>query len=186
MDAQIINIISLIFSAIGSLCAAGSIWVALYVSKKSSKDILKLIDSNRTDSNSQIKVMIKTSEEEIKQTRILTHTLMIALIHSLASANIDEDSKKDEILNVASTLLARYEQINEQIIKCLKDGDNINVEQLNSLYAEKDDIINKIKNAINALYKINDKLNAVSKAFESLHKPMDAYSNWNCEGTNSL
>lgn len=177
MDAQTINIISLILTAVGTICAACSIWVALNVSKKSSKDIMKLIESNKNDSDNHICALKRTSEEEIKQIRVLTHTFMIALIHSFESANIETAAKKDEILNAASPLFVRCEQISEQIDNALKDEDNINVEQINSLFAERKDIINKIKNAMNDLCKINDKVNAVSKAFESLKKPIDAYCN---------
>lgn len=102
---------------------------------------------------------------------------MIALIHSLESANIDTSAKKDEILRVASPLFARCEQISEQIDNALKDEENINLEQINSLFAERRDIEEKIKKAFNDMCKVNEKANAISKAFESLKNPIDAYCN---------
>ena len=63
------------------------------------------------------------------------------------------------------------------VSNALKDEENINFEQINSLFAERRDIEEKIKKAFNDMCKVNEKANAISKAFESLKNPIDAYCN---------
>ena len=153
MDIQAIaTILSPIISTI-------AIVVALYISKKSTKDLKKQNQTIRC-----------ASETEIKQIRILAHTLMIGQIYNLESANQNNVSKKKEIANSFSIILEKYEQIKDYTI-----DDNIDVKQINKHFTEIAEIYTLLENTRNNLVKIQNESNAISKALESLKKPIDAY-----------
>ena len=154
MDIQTIaTIASPIISAI-------AIIVALYISEKTSKE---LREQNRT--------IRCASEAEIKQIRILAHTLIIAQIYSLESANVNNASKKNEIYESISLALEKIKQIEDYTI----DGDNITVEQINRHFAEMAEIQIFLVKVQNDLAGILNEANAISKALNALKKPIDAF-----------
>ena len=154
MDIQAIaTIISPIISTI-------AIVVALYISKKSTKDLKKQNQTIRC-----------ATEAEIKQIRILAHTLMIGQIYNFEYANQNNASQKNEIANSISIILERYEQIRDYTI----NADNIDVKQINKHFTEMAEIYTLLENARNNLVKIQNENNAISKALESLKKPIDAF-----------
>lgn len=152
MDIQAIaTILSPIISTI-------AIVVALYISKKSTKDLKKQNQTIRC-----------ASETEIKQIRILAHTLMIAQIYSMEHANRENKLKKEKIENDISQILDKYKHTESYTI------DSNNIEQTNQHFseiAEKEKLLIK---AYNDLLKIKNESNAISKALESLKKPIDAF-----------
>lgn len=153
------------------IISAIAIIVALCVSRRSSKDAQKQIESAQMNSGNQIQTIRKLSEAEIKQIRILVHTLMIGQIYSLESANLQNNSKKDEIVNTISQILAKYENIKNYKI----DSDNIDIEQINSHFEEVSEVERLLIKAYDDLIKIQNTSSAISKALENLKNSIDAF-----------
>lgn len=168
---MISNNIQEICTIASPIVSAIAIIVALGISKKSSKYAQKQIESAKIDSDNQIQTIRNVSEAEIKQIRLLVYTLGIGLIYSLDSANLQNESKKDEIVYTISQILAKYKEVKGYTI----DGNNINIEQINSHFAEISEIETLLIKAHDDLIKIQNTDSAISKVLESLKISIDAF-----------
>lgn len=153
-----------------------SIIVALYISYKSSKDILKLIETEKTESANKINAMRKSSINEIKQIRILIHTLLVAIIHKLETDNLEIKSREQELFDEITPLIARYEKIKEWRIV---DENDINLADVNSHSSEMADILSSMLSIINKYNLLHTQCTSISKGLERLKSPIEEYCKTN-------
>lgn len=159
-------------SVASPIIAVIGIFVALYISRKSTEDILKLTVSNKTDSDNQIKTLRTVSINEIRQLRILTQTLLIAVIHSLEKENAEIDIAKQKLLGSLKELLRRYEKIKGWKIE---DSNLFDIDEINTHFSELYEIEDSLVSLIENFRKLVNYANSTSVAFEKLNNPIQEF-----------
>lgn len=152
------------------IIAVIGIFVALYISRNSSKDILKLIESNKIDSNNQIRTIRAASTNEIRQLRMLIHTLLIVVVHYLESENIDVKNESHKLTKTLNELLIRFKKI-----KMWKIEDSSTIDDINSHFSEMRELESSMLSLIEQFKKTNDSSVSISRTLEKLRKPIDDF-----------
>ena len=157
-------------TAVSPIISMIAIIVALYVSKKSSKDIFKLIDSNHADSTNQIREIRTVSVNEIHHLRLLIHSLIIVAIHYLKDKNINANKEKQELEKILNRLLVKYKKIKEWKVDVRFD---INVEEINYHFSEMHELEAEMLSLLEKFKRLSESSISISDALEGLERPIN-------------
>lgn len=170
------NLLCIDITAIATIAspiiASIAIIVALKISKKSSEDIVNLIKSNKKYSSNQISAIRSVSINEIRQLRILFHSLLIAVIHNLEKENLEADKETQNLLDFFEELLTKFEKIKDWKI----DEQSVNnINEINSHFLEMHELVDSLLSLIEQFKIIGNKTTSISKALDELKDPIQNF-----------
>ena len=165
--SDIIGSLTLLFSCI-------SICVALYLGRKSSEDTKQMIISHKENTDTQANEIRIASRNEIKEFRILIHTILLSTIHYLDNENKILTVSTKEANHKYLELLRRYDKIKNWK---LKDTDAINVNEINNHFTDMnllEESMLELKANYECYKRSADNINVLLNHFISLDKQLFA------------